>query len=122
LATADLKGEVSLVNIFASWCVPCRAEHPLLVELNRRGIVPIHGLNYKDSPADASAWLDQLGDPYTRTGADVDGRVGIDWGVYGVPETFIIGRDGRIAYKHVGPLTVETVEDILLPIVESLKR
>lgn len=122
LATADLKGEVSLVNIFASWCVPCRAEHPLLVELNRRGIVPIHGLNYKDRPDDASDWLDQLGDPYTRTGADVDGRVGIDWGVYGVPETFIIGRDGRIAYKHVGPLTVETVEDVLLPIVESLKR
>jgi len=122
LATANLQGEVSLVNVFASWCVPCRAEHPLLVELNRQGIAPIHGLNYKDRPDDASAWLDQLGDPYTRTGADVDGRVGIDWGVYGVPETFIIGRDGRIAYKHVGPLTVDTVKDILLPIVESLKR
>jgi cytochrome c biogenesis protein CcmG, thiol:disulfide interchange protein DsbE len=109
------------VNVFASWCVACRAEHPVLVELAGRHVVPIHGLNYKDKPADAAQWLDRLGDPYTRTGADLDGRIGIDWGVYGVPETFVIGRDGRIAYKHVGPLTPEFVRDRLLPMIEHLK-
>ena len=92
LASADLIGQVSLVNVFASWCVACRAEHPVLVDLARRQVVPIHGLNYKDAPDDAARWLDQLGDPYSRTGADVDGSVAIDWGVYGVPETFLIGR------------------------------
>ena len=85
LSSADLKGEVSLVNVFASWCVACRAEHPLFMELKAKGIVPIHGLNYKDRPQDAEGWLNELGDPYTRTGADLDGRVAIDWGVYGVP-------------------------------------
>lgn len=121
LASRDLVGQVSLVNVFASWCVACRAEHPVLVELAARHVVPIHGLNYKDKPADAAQWLDRLGDPYTRTGADLDGRVGIDWGVYGVPETFVISRDGRIAYKHIGPLTQEFVRDKLLPMIERLK-
>ncbi len=122
LASRDLHGEVSLVNVFASWCVACREEHPLLIDLRRSGIVPIHGLNYKDRPDDAERWLAQWGDPYTRTGADVDGRAAIDWGVYGVPETFLVGRDGRIAYKHIGPMTPEFVRDKLLPMVENLRR
>lgn len=122
LATRDLKGEVPLVNVFASWCVACREEHPILVDLARRQVVPIHGLNYKDKPNDAAAWLDKWGDPYTRTGADVDGRVGIDWGVYGVPETFVIDRDGRIAYKHIGPLTPEFVREKLTPMIERLRK
>lgn len=122
LANENLKGEVSLVNVFASWCIPCRAEHPMLLRLSDQRIVTIHGLNYKDQPADASAWLDELGDPYTRTGADIDGRVGIEWGVYGVPETFIINRDGKIAYKHIGAITPEILQEIILPLVERLKK
>ena len=90
LSTADLQGHVSLVNVFASWCVPCRDEHPLFMDLSRTGEVPIYGINYKDPPDQAEAWLTELGDPYTRTGADLDGRVGIDWGVYGLPETYVI--------------------------------
>ena len=86
LASADLKGEVSLVNVFASWCAACRQEHPLLMEMARNGVVPIHGLNYKDEPAAADGWLRRYGDPYRRTGSDLDGRVGIEWGGYGVPE------------------------------------
>ena len=122
LATGDLKGEVSLVNVFASWCVACRAEHPVLVDLARRNVVAIHGLDYKDAPDDADRWLDQWGDPYTRTGADVDGRAGIEWGVYGVPETFLIGPYGRIAYKHVGPMTADFVREKLLPMIGNLRR
>ena len=122
LASTDLKGEVALVNVFASWCVACRAEHPLLLALKRSGLVPIHGLNYKDRPDDAEAWLNKLGDPYTRTGADLSGRVGIDWGVYGVPETFVIDRDGRIAYKQIGPLTPEALRDAIIPLINRLRR
>ncbi len=121
LASADLRGEVSLVNVFASWCTACREEHPLWMQLRSSNAVPIHGLNYKDKPADASRWLDSLGDPYTRTGADIDGRVGIDWGVYGVPETFVIDRQGRIAYKHIGAITPEVLEKKLLPLVAQLR-
>lgn len=121
LATGDLRGEVSLVNVFASWCVACREEHPLFMQLkNEGGFVPIHGLNYKDLPDDAARWLDTLGDPYTRTGADLDGRVGIDWGVYGVPETFVIDRQGRIAYKHIGPVTPQVLETKLRPLIARL--
>lgn len=122
LASENLKGEVSLVNVFASWCIPCRAEHPMLLRLSDQKIVAIHGLNYKDQRADASAWLDKLGDPYTRTGADIDGRVGIEWGVYGVPETFIINRDGKIVYKHIGAITPEILQEIILPLVKRLKK
>lgn len=122
LASADLRGQVSIVNVFASWCVACREEHPVLLELSRKGIVPIHGLNYKDKPDDAQAWLDQLGDPYTRTGADISGRVAIDWGVYGVPETFVIDREGRIAYKHIGPVTPEALRDKLIPVITRLQK
>lgn len=122
LSDTDLKGDVSLVNVFASWCVACRAEHPLLLKLKTGSVVPIHGLNYKDAPDDAAQWLNTFGDPYTRTGADRDGRVAIDWGVYGVPETFVIGRDGRIAYKHIGPLTPEAVDRTILPLIGRLRQ
>ena len=121
LATADLKGQVALVNVFASWCVACREEHPVLLELAKKGIVPIHGLNYKDKPADAQGWLDELGDPYTRTGADISGRVAIDWGVYGVPETFVVDRNGIIAYKQIGPITPKILEDTILPLIRKLQ-
>ena len=122
LASSDLKGEVSLVNVFASWCVACRAEHPLLMRIQREGIVPVHGLNYKDRPDDAARWLDEMQDPYTRTGADLDGRVAIDWGVYGVPETFVIDRDGRIAYKHIGPISPSAWNQTLLPLIRRLQE
>ena len=122
LSSADLKGEVSLVNVFASWCVACRDEHPVLMQMKKAGLVPIHGLNYKDRPDDAKKWLDEMGDPYTRTGADVDGRVGIDWGVYGVPETFVIDRDGRIAYKQIGPITPKVLDETLRPLIAKLRQ
>ena len=122
LSSTDLKGEVSLVNVFASWCVACREEHPLFMKLAAQGTVPLHGLNYKDQPDDAAKWLDSLGDPYTRTGADISGRVAIDWGVYGVPETFVIGADGRVAYKHIGPVTEDALAGTILPLVEELRR
>lgn len=121
LSSSDLKGEVSLVNVFASWCVACRDEHPLFMQLGRERFVPIHGLNYKDRPEDAARWLDTLGDPYARTGADLDGRVAIDWGVYGVPETFVVDREGRIAYKHIGPVTVDVLEQKLRPLILALR-
>jgi cytochrome c biogenesis protein CcmG/thiol:disulfide interchange protein DsbE len=123
LASGDLKaGEVSLVNVFASWCVACRAEHPVLMELKKSGAVPVHGLNYKDKPDQAKGWLDRFGDPYVRIGADIDGRVGIDFGVYGVPETFIIDKAGRIAYKHIGPIRPEDLENTILPLVKQLRE
>jgi cytochrome c biogenesis protein CcmG/thiol:disulfide interchange protein DsbE len=122
LSSASLQGEVSLVNVFASWCTACREEHPLLMDLRRSGVVPIHGLNYKDKPDDASRWLNQLGDPYTRTGADINGRVGIEWGVYGVPETFVIDRHGRIAYKHIGALTPQALQEKIIPLISELRK
>ncbi len=121
LAGTDLKGKVSLVNVFASWCVACRAEHPLFMELAGSNAVPIHGLNYKDAPENAARWLDSLGDPYMRTGADWDGRVAIDWGVYGVPETFVVGPNGRIAYKHVGAVARQVLDETILPLVRQLR-
>ncbi len=122
LSNTDLVGEVSLVNVFASWCVACRAEHPLFMQLKAEGAVPIHGLDYKDLPENAARWLNTLGDPYTRTGTDVDGRVAIDWGVYGVPETFVIGKDGRIAHKHIGPLMPNDWEETILPLIKRLRQ
>jgi cytochrome c biogenesis protein CcmG/thiol:disulfide interchange protein DsbE len=101
--------------------VPCRIEHPIFLQLQREGLVPIYGINYKDRPDDAARWLEELGDPYTRTGADLDGRVAIDWGVYGVPETFVIDRQGRIAYKHIGPLTPEVLEASVRPLIAKLR-
>ncbi|MFQ5760532.1 MAG: DsbE family thiol:disulfide interchange protein [Acidiferrobacterales bacterium] len=122
LSSADLQGEVSLVNVFASWCVACRQEHPLFMQLHAQGVIPIHGLNYKDQPDDAANWLAELGDPYTRTGADIDGRVGIEWGVYGVPETFVIDKQGRIAYKHIGPISQVDWESKIAPLIERLRK
>ncbi len=120
-SSADLKGHVSLVNAFASWCAPCREEHPVLNALAKTGRVAIYGIDYKDKPDAARAWIEALGDPYAAIGAD-DGRVGIDWGLYGVPETFIVDGSGRIRYKHVGPMTVADVEQTILPLVAKLER
>ncbi len=122
LASADFAGQVTVVNVFASWCVPCRAEHPLVTELAKRDDIQVTGLNYKDKPADARRWLAELGDPYDRIGADQTGRVGIDFGVYGVPETFVIDRNGVIRFKHVGPLTEEHVRKSILPAIEALQK
>jgi cytochrome c biogenesis protein CcmG/thiol:disulfide interchange protein DsbE len=122
LSSVDLRGEVSLVNVFASWCTACRAEHPLFMQLKAEGTVTVHGLNYKDRPDDAARWLNALGDPYTRTSADTDGRVAIDWGVYGVPETFVIGKDGRIAHKHIGPVMQQDLDETILPLVARLRK
>jgi len=119
-SSEDLKGKVSIVNVFASWCVPCRAEHGLWIEVAKTG-VPIYGLNYKDRPNNASAWLAQLGNPYTATGADELGRVGIDWGVYGVPETFVVDPDGIIQLKFIGPVDRNALETQILPKVRELQ-
>ncbi|MBT5108001.1 MAG: DsbE family thiol:disulfide interchange protein [Rhodospirillaceae bacterium] len=121
-ATADLQGDVMLVNVFASWCVPCRAEHPLLMQLARDKTATIIGLNWKDKKADALAWLDELGDPYARIGHDPSGRSGIEWGVYGVPETYIIDQSGRIRYKHVGPMFREVLTETILPMIKELRE
>ena len=120
-SSADLAGRVSLVNAFASWCVQCRQEHPVLDALARTKRVAIYGIDYKDKADAALAWIAELGNPYARIGAD-QGRVGIDWGVYGVPETFLIDRAGRIRYKHVGPLTEADVAQTILPLVAKLER
>ena len=121
LASGDLRGEVSLVNVFASWCTACRDEHPLWMALARQGVAPIHGLNYKDAPDDAARWLGELGDPYRRTGADLDGRVGIEWGVYGVPETYVVDKHGVIRDKVIGAITSKIVDERLLPLVRRLQ-
>lgn len=121
LATGDLKGEVSIVNVFASWCVPCRAEHPLWMKLAESGEVPIHAINWKDQRAAAVTWLQELGDPYGRIGHDPDNKAGIEWGVYGVPETYVIDREGRIRYKHVGPLFPETYTEVIAPLLKELR-
>jgi len=121
LSSNDLRGEVSLLNVFASWCAECRREHPLFMRLQAENTVPVHGLNYKDKPQDARNWLDGLGDPYTRTGADLNGRVGIDLGVYGVPETFVIDKAGRIAHKHIGALDQKALAKTILPLIAALR-
>ena len=121
-ATADLgKGEIALVNIFASWCGPCRVEHPLLMALAEAGTVPLYGINYRDAPDDAERWLGRLGNPYTLMGADRDGRTGIDWGVYGVPETFVVDGAGRIRHRHVGVLSRHDLDETILPLIEDLR-
>ena len=119
LSSADLKGRVSLVNVFASWCVPCRIEHPVLMRLAQEG-APIFGINYKDPPDQAQTWLAELGDPFEKIGADRNGRVGIEWGVYGVPETFVVDAEGRIRHRHVGPIQARDLERTLLPILAEL--
>lgn len=116
----QLRGQVWLLNVWGSWCVSCREEHPVLVELARRGKIPIYGLNWKDKHEDAVAWLARVGDPYVLSGVDRDGRVAIDFGVYGSPETYLIDRDGVIRFKQTGPLTWRIVEEKLMPLVEKL--
>ncbi|MDA8250336.1 MAG: DsbE family thiol:disulfide interchange protein [Rhodospirillales bacterium] len=122
LSSSDLQGQVSLVNVFASWCVACREEHPLLMQLSKSGRVTVDGIDYKDRPDDGAHWLDTMGDPYARTGADLDGRVAIDWGVYGVPETFVVDAQGRIAYKQIGAITQDALDRVILPLVERLRH
>lgn len=118
---ADLAtGEVTLVNVFGSWCGPCRDEHPLLVALAKSGQRMV-GLNYKDQPENARRFLGGLGNPFSRVGVDPNGRAAIEWGVYGVPETFVVDGKGRIAFKHVGPLTEDSVRIKLMPAIEKAK-
>jgi len=118
---ADLRGKVWLLNVWASWCVTCRVEHPLLVALARQRVVPIVGLDYKDTRADGLKWLATRGNPYDLSVCDDDGRVGIDYGVYGVPETFVIDRDGVIRYKQIGAITPESLDKTILPLVRKLQ-
>jgi cytochrome c biogenesis protein CcmG/thiol:disulfide interchange protein DsbE len=116
----DMKGKVWLLNVWASWCVSCRVEHPLLVEMSRKQVVPIVGLNYKDKRDEGKQWLAKLGDPYVLSAYDVEGKVGIDYGVYGVPETFVIDKQGVIRYKQIGPVTPEALEKKILPLIRKL--
>ena len=123
LATADLKtGEVTLVNIFASWCIPCRVEHPLLMELAKDPAIRLMGIDYRDRPEDAVQWLAALGNPYRRIGVDTNGRNAIEWGSAGVPETFIIDRTGKIRYQHIGPIHPHELKGTILPLIEALSQ
>ncbi|RYZ01323.1 MAG: DsbE family thiol:disulfide interchange protein [Comamonadaceae bacterium] len=121
LSVQDLHGQVWLLNVWASWCVACRLEHPVVLDAARGHALPIYGLNYKDRPADALAWLGKFGDPYVRSISDAQGLTGLDYGVYGVPETFVIDRQGVIRHKVIGPLTPETLRDTVLPLVRKLR-
>lgn len=141
-ALEEMRGQVWLLNVWASWCVACRQEHPVLVDLAKRNVVPIVGFNYKEVRGDgeidarrmqpaaevalavqrARGWLSSHGDPYVLSVLDIDGRVGIDFGVYGVPETFLIDQQGRIRYKHIGPIDPQSLQQVLLPKIEELKR
>jgi cytochrome c biogenesis protein CcmG/thiol:disulfide interchange protein DsbE len=123
LAAADLRaGRVTVVNVFASWCAPCRIEHPLLTALTKVPGITLVGIAYKDKPEASKAFLAELGNPFTLIGADVTGRVAIDWGVYGVPETYLVSKTGEIAWKHVGPLTEEVIRAEMLPLAERLLK
>lgn len=121
LSTDDLKGRVWLFNVWASWCVSCRSEHPVLNRLAQQKRVTIIGLNYKDELDSARNWLGELGNPYDASVTDMEGVIGIDWGVYGVPETFVVDKMGIIRYKHTGPINDKDVVEILLPLIETLK-
>lgn len=118
---AEMKGKVWLLNVWASWCAACRSEHPLFMQLARQGNFPIYGLNYKDRPEDGMQWLRQLGDPYKVSASDVAGNVGIDFGVYGVPETFLIDKEGVIRYKHVGPVSRKDWKEVIEPKMKELE-
>jgi cytochrome c biogenesis protein CcmG/thiol:disulfide interchange protein DsbE len=120
ISPQDLRGKVWLLNVWASWCVSCREEHPVLLDLAKSGVVPIYGLNYKDQRKDALAWLGNFGNPYTLSISDAEGLVGIDYGVYGVPETFVIDKSGMIRYKQIGPVTPEALREKILPLVRQL--
>lgn len=118
----EMKGKVWLLNVWSSWCVSCKEEHPLLLNLAQQNVVPIYGLDYKDKKEDAEAWLNQAGNPYTLNAMDRDGRVGINYGVYGVPETYVIDKQGIIRYKQIGPVTSESLNQKILPMVAELQR
>jgi len=117
-----MRGKVWLLNVWASWCVSCREEHPVLVELSKNAVLPILGLNYKDQNDDAQRWLKQFGNPYQLSVVDADGRIGIDYGVYGVPETYLIDGEGVIRYKQIGPLTQAILEQKVLPLAKALTK
>lgn len=119
-AVDDMKGKVWMLNVWASWCVACRVEHPVLVELSRNSDVLLYGLNYKDQDDKARQWLDRFGNPYRESAVDAKGLVGIDLGVYGVPETFIIDKEGVIRYKQIGPVTDEALNETILPLMRKL--
>jgi cytochrome c biogenesis protein CcmG/thiol:disulfide interchange protein DsbE len=121
VSQADLRGQVWLLNVWASWCVSCMEEHPVLVQLSRDGVVPIYGLNYKDTRAAALGWLGKHGNPYTLSVTDPDGKIGIDYGVYGVPETYVIDKAGVIRFKKIGPVTPQTLSEQILPLVKRLQ-
>ncbi len=116
----EMLGWVWVLNVWASWCISCRHEHPILMELARSGVVPIVGLNYKDERSDAITWLEDFGNPYIVSGFDHNGRVGVDFGVYGVPESYVIDKQGVIRYKHTGPVTPQAVKEKILPLVRQL--
>jgi cytochrome c biogenesis protein CcmG/thiol:disulfide interchange protein DsbE len=118
---ADMKGKVWLLNVWASWCVSCREEHPVLMALAQQNIVPIYGLDYKDTPVEAERWLQKGGDPYVLSVSDAEGRIGIDYGVYGVPETYVIDKQGIIRYKQIGPVTPDNLREKILPLVAELQ-
>ena len=118
----DMRGKVWVLNVWASWCVSCRDEHPLLIEYAKTGAVPIYGLNWKDKREDALDWLGELGDPYVVSAVDLDGRVAIDYGVYGAPETYLIDQAGVIRHKHIGPVTPDAWKKDFLPLVQQLNR
>lgn len=122
VSNTDLKGQVWMLNVWASWCVACREEHPVLVSLAQQNVLPIYGLNYKDKTDEAKAWLERYGDPYVMSLVDSQGRIGIDYGVYGVPETYVIDREGVIRYKRIGVVTEEIVREKILPLVAELKK
>jgi cytochrome c biogenesis protein CcmG, thiol:disulfide interchange protein DsbE len=121
ISPQDMAGQVWLLNVWASWCVSCRQEHPVLMDFAKSNVVPIIGLNYKDGREDGTGWLRQFGNPYALSAFDNDGRVGIDYGVYGVPETFVIDKRGVIRMKYTGPLTPEAINQKLLPLIKDLK-
>lgn len=121
-AAEDMKGQVWLFNVWASWCVACRQEHPVLMQFARQKLVPIIGLDYKDQRKDALGVLQRSGNPYDINAFDADGRVGIDYGVYGVPESYVIDKAGIIRYKHIGPITVEALEKTIIPLINELKK
>lgn len=120
--TTDLKGRVTLVNFFASWCVPCREEHAYLTQIPGSAGIELVGIDYKDPPEDASLWLEELGNPYHAVAVDAEGKAGIDFGVYGVPESYLIDRQGVIRFKQTGPLTPEVIRAQLIPLAKSLTR
>ncbi|MFT6658596.1 DsbE family thiol:disulfide interchange protein [Maritalea sp.] len=118
-STADLIGQITVVNVFASWCVPCRQEHEFILEMSKRDDLKVYGINYNDQPENARAFLAELGNPYDRIGSDRNRRVSLDWGVYGIPETYLVNQDGLIVYKHTGPISAQSFENSVIPAIEK---